>query len=1037
MPKFFSARLPQRGNPFLQRSTIRVAVAIGAIAATAFILWPRAQSPAFYFELTMRSSLPGFAQLHYDVGSGVNGKDSFRVSLEGGNHEVDYKFPLPEGRYLNLRFNPTDRALNTMTLSRVRIVDRSGSLVRNILPSQIKAIRQIERLQRGETETTLTTGDTASDPVLLLETGGPVILKNFAQPSIRTLLRRFLIAFVLATALGLLAAPLLVSKVKPLASGWTGQALSWFREHPVQLLLATAAVSVILSCYPIVFFGKSFLSPNNHSHTCLLYGEMPTVPGYKEALTDDEKGSDLGAAMWYSWPTSVVESRALLKYFELPLWNRYDSCGLPLLGQGQSMFGDPLHFLVLLTNGAPGWWDLKYLLAKFLFAACLGLCVLQLTKHLPAALIISLTAPFIGFFSYRYSHPGFFSMCYAPSILLCWFKLIEARNDRRAKVWLGLMVLANWTVMNSGTVKEAYILLLAMNFCGLLTLCLARAPANKSAKLRQALWAQVIFVLIATPVWLTFLDTLRSSWTVYDIGGAFQIQPGLFIGLFDDIFYRQFNADELHYNPSLNFLVLGGVLWFCLSGRRIDQSRLSWGLSITCLLALAFVFGVVPPSFIVRLPFLAKIYHIDNTFSGVAIVCLLLLAGSGIKAFWDDCQTIAFRRIYFRLLVGLAGLVAIYLGTTEAAQRSTRSFFQIGDHIPKSGFFWGYSSLLVVALAAAPLIGREAIRSSRVRTWHVLSLGLLLVFFHWYTGMHLATPFDAYVMNPHQRTNLIADSSPAVRLIRSRMAEPSRSVGLNYNLYPGYGGAIGVEQIDSPDPLLNKYYRSLMDASGIRLQFGSSHVGLVGDQLVSDLPLLDMLNVRYYLGDAITVAEYPPVLTQISSLDLNVYESSTVWPRAFFSDRLLVYGSENDFVRLLKEGDGRPFAAISQTDLEPRRELATLAHDPLLAARQIVPAIQYALTGNSTSFTVKAPAAGVMVLTEPYVEGDFQLRVNGKPASYFRVNSAFRGVYLPEAGEYHFSFSYWPRHLTISLWISGFGIVLLLLWLTRKTTSES
>jgi uncharacterized membrane protein YfhO len=72
-----------------------------------------------------------------------------------------------------------------------------------------------------------------------------------------------------------------------------------------------------------------------------------------------------------------------------------------------------------------------------------------------------------------------------------------------------------------------------------------------------------------------------------------------------------------------------------------------------------------------------------------------------------------------------------------------------------------------------------------------------------------------------------------------------------------------------------------------------------------------------------------------------------------------------------------------------------------------------------------------VVLTEPYVEGDFQLRVNGKPESYFRVNSAFRGVFLPEAGDYHFSFAYWPRHLTISLWISAFGIILLLLWLGR------
>src|ERR1043165_541704 len=141
------------------------------------------------------------------------------------------------------------------------------------------------------------------------------------------------------------------------------------------------------------------------------------------------------------------------------------------------MCGDPLHWLVLLTNGAAAWWDLKYLLAKFLLAAALAFCVLQLTRHLPSAVVISFSASFIGFFSYRYSHPAFFSLCYAPLIYLAWVNLVTAHNNRRISFWLAFMVIANWTVMNSGTVKEAYVLLLAMNFCGCLTL-LFSAPTE-------------------------------------------------------------------------------------------------------------------------------------------------------------------------------------------------------------------------------------------------------------------------------------------------------------------------------------------------------------------------------------------------------------------------------------------------------------------------------------------------------------------------------------------------------------------------------
>src|SRR5205814_9827463 len=92
-------------------------------------------------------------------------------------------------------------------------------------------------------------------------------------------------------------------------------------------------------------------------------------------------------------------SSALMKLHQLPLWNRFDSIDVPLLGQGQSMFGDPLHFLVLLTNGSAGWWDVKYILAKLLFAFSISLCVLHTTKHLPAAIIMAISSPLIGFFS--------------------------------------------------------------------------------------------------------------------------------------------------------------------------------------------------------------------------------------------------------------------------------------------------------------------------------------------------------------------------------------------------------------------------------------------------------------------------------------------------------------------------------------------------------------------------------------------------------------------------------------------------------------
>jgi hypothetical protein len=819
-----------------------------------------------------------------------------------------------------------------------------------------------------------------------------------------------------------------VNKVTTTALHLGTKIRTWSTRHPQQAVLVVAALFVILSCYPVVFFGKSFLSPNNHSHAFLLYGKMPTVPGYKDIATDDEKGSDLGAAMWQNWPYSVAEARALFKHGELPLWNRYNSTGLPLLGQGLSMCADPLQLVVLVAGGASAAWDLKYILAKFLFAACIGLCVLQAARHLPAALIIAASAPFIGFFSFRYAHPVFFTLCYAPAVLLCWFKLIDSRPGKATAVWLGAMVLADWMLLNSGGPKEADILLLALNFCGLLALLLGSPiVGGKWFKLFQVFLVKVLFVAISMPIWLTFFHALHNSLTVYDAGGAFQITPSLLIGLFDDIFYRQFNPSETHLDPSLNFLTLLAVLWFLFSSRRANPRGLSWSLTITSLIALAFVFAVVPAQWIVRVPLLRNIVHIDNTFSCVAIVCLLVLAGCGIKAFWNDSLAADFNRIYLRVIALLACLVALYLGTTDVTMRST---IPMSEHIPKSNFFWGYSLSLILVVAVLPWLGRFALSRKASRILPVLSLLILFALLHWRHGMHLESPFDAYVMNPQRRVNLVAESSPALNLVKTHAPEPSRSAGLGYAFFPGYGGAVGVEQIDGPDPLLNKHYRALMSVSGVKLLFGSWRFGIDHEFLSTNLSLLNMLNVRYVLGDPGVESDPIVSLNKIASLDLDVFESERVWPRAFFTDRLHTYEQEQGFIDLLRKSDGTPFGGIPKEALANQTELSKfIGATTSSGAGKSIPAAEYVLTSNTTSFKVNATGPGVIVLTEAYVPGDFQVRVNGKPANYFRVNSAFKGLFVPEAGNYDVSFAYWPRYLTLSLWIAGAGLIVLLGWL--------
>jgi hypothetical protein len=192
-----------------------------------------------------------------------------------------------------------------------------------------------------------------------------------------------------------------------------------------------------------------------------------------------------------------------------------------------------------------------------------------------------------------------------------------------------------------------------------------------------------------------------------------------------------------------------------------------------------------------------------------------------------------------------------------------------------------------------------------------------------------------------------------------------------------------------------------------------------------------MLNVRYILDAVAAPKPHLPNLNAVASLDLNVFESAKAWPRAFLADRLFVYQQEKEFIDLLNSGDGRPFAAVQKDDLSSQPALSNALSSSLgrSVPSQVMPATDYVLTSNKTSFRIQASGPGVVVLTEAYVPEDFQVIVNGKRQDYFRVNSAFKGIFLEHGGTYTVSFAYWPKYLTLSLWIGGIALVLLIGWL--------
>lgn len=973
-------------------------------------------APRYQLEATLTNTRFGVAQLFYDAGTGITEQASTRLDVEPGAPRT-LRFALAAGNYRALRFDPTDRE-GVVTISQAAILSPKGDRIQALPATAFRPAAGIASAVMGPAGELIVTPETGNpDPILEIALPGELVLPS-TQISLAAAILRTTFPVFIATLLGLAWIPRWASGVYG-RSRWG----SWASSH-FSLLAVVAAVAVITSNYPVVFLGKSFASPNFGA--ALLYDATPTLPGLQDRRKEDVKGSDVGPLFWQNMTHAMVQRDSLLAG-EWPLWFRYNSTGTELIGQGQSMFGDPLHFLVIAANGSAWAWDAKFLLAKWLFALGLGLVALRISGNVRGALLVAASAAFFGFFSFRINHPSFFSFCYAPWILVAWLELKAATNLRSRLIGSGWLLLASWAEMNSGTAKEAYLLLLGLNATGALLLLLDDSPwRGRLHSLAAAAGSGVALILLSAPIWLTFVDALKVSYTSYNAPSAWQIHPSFLLGFFDELFYRPLQPGERVSNPSANFIILGGVLYLLATWRARPPGRSAAALAWACVPAGAIAFGVIPPQWIQAVPFLGNVAHVDNCFSLILIIQVSVLAACGFAAADERLGTPTARGDLVICTLLLAALIVPWISSAHTVHKPLYpdgerfTLHGFGETLPVSPFVWASLAVLPICLGIGGWVihrfrlGRIAPAPAALLLATVLAV---LIVRH---AQHVGSFFADYIVNPPSRPSLLARSD-AIEAVRTDMKTPTRAVGIEGNLFPGWGAAYRLEGISGPEALMNPYFRELADA----LDFDRIWDWRI---MVHDTDLdrmrkrFDVLNVGYFLDYRSDEAKLGAVLTPVKMADLDVYRSETVWPRAFFTDRLATYGEVRDFAELVINGDGQPFAATQVTETDRPSYVRSTLGD-----RRVVPAVEYALTPNTTRFVIDAPTAGVAVLTEAWQSRNFQASLNGKAVPYLRVNHAFKGIAIPTSGRHVVEFAYAPRRFNLALSLAGIGLGLVLL----------
>jgi hypothetical protein len=477
---------------------------------------------------------------------------------------------------------------------------------------------------------------------------------------------------------------------------------------------------------------------------------------------------------------------------------------------------------------------------------------------------------------------------------------------------------------------------------------------------------------------------------------------------------------ELHTNPSANFLVLLGVLWAAVNARRLWSCPPFAALVLGSLPPLALAFGIVPPGLIERLPFLGNISHVDNTFSCVLIVLLFPIAGLGLQACRDRFAEPEWRTEWVLTLVFAAGLTALYLGGTQVVGRADAAVTDAHAALPRSAFFLLYAPAILLSIALLPPAARRLLHLRRDLLAAALVGAISLGAIHFRHGMYLETKFNAYVMNPQPRLELAA-LSPAVEYVATHCDTPARVAGLGSVLVSGFNIVRGLEHFSGPDAVQNAQYAELLAAARLPCVWGWRHLALK-ESYGALGKFYDLLGVRWFLGATRDPVKAVPGLTLVGTRDLDVFESRTAWPRAFFTDRLATYESADDFAALVAASDGRPFAAIQRTGPGIARDWS-LGDDQ--STRQLVPAQSYRLRSNDTAFQIETPAPGLVVLGEAWTDGDLRVTIDGQPAPCVRVNHAFRGVWVGKSGPHWIEFTYLPRRLAAGLWCAGIGLIFL------------
>ncbi len=779
------------------------------------------------------------------------------------------------------------------------------------------------------------------------------------------------------------------------------------RRAETRWAAALVAVGVVLCVFPdVVFFGASF----SNSQILKVFEPRPATL----ALIPETDGRmirdgyrDLGSAAWQLEPAQRFIRRCLVEG-ESPYWNPYSACGthgperlvsvtFSALTVATALLGAGVHALhaVLLAAFVVALYCLYRALTVFLGRSA--------TAAVASCFAFLLVGFHISMLGAQMVHPYILS----PILLRVLLALVASPTPQR---------FAGATLASSLLLAETFLPTALLTMICVHALCLAYGAGRWTDPLRDGVRqlgmqgaASVLGLLLLAPLIFPVIESLPlSEWndrpfmTARPRAVLSLATPKHFWESYDAFGRTRFNSARLSIVKLESHRVyhLGVVALLvavqAFAGRHRRRNLVVVASGVLMAIALGRMFGVFPLTLIEHLPVFRLISY---QYWGLMLCfpfCVLLAYGVDALSSrtvwrWPTVAVLGSLGACFFFLLGR-------LGFPDAGP----SLF----HLRVLGVVVG-----AVVLAFAMLHLRPRSRPVVVVLLVAMIAGELIFY------MNRLRP---------ERSELDFAKIRWVEFLRTHI-DGARVLNVGgLGLYPNWGSALAIPQIDSLDGVNLRWYSEFFHQ-----RFGKSRHFLAirrrrskdtTEQLAKiDLDALDLLGVRY-----ITISNlanyrsffashgFRPVL---KDKRVQILENPDPFPRAFVVGALLEGpGIPSDYglpARILAVTTDREVLAAA-SEFGVRSQAPQLESDKPNPGVGIVEITEYRHARVVLSASLEQP--GLVILTDTW-HPSWRAKVNGKQAHIGRVNEVLRGVALP-AGQHHIVMSYAPQSLPLAIVVS-------------------